>query len=553
MSFSTLSLAQRTALVIGNSNYETISPLKNPEKDAMAMSRALSSVGFDVIDGYDLSLEQMYDKIELFSKKLSHGGVGLFFFAGHGVNVAKSNFLIPTRSSIESEKQVPYKAINVDYVLDIMSQSGNDLNIVILDACRNNPFAGSSRSATRGLVRIPAPSGALIAYATAAGQTAEDGRGVNGTYTKHILEQMMTPDLPIELMFKNVREGVKDETNGRQVPMEHSSIIGHFSFVGGDGGKASLETLVNKLEGARLAKPVTKSTIKRAQSYYDQIEVIDAGHKALSRKNEQLSLMHERLIRQMLRLPDEALQNMPSLLQHFHEISILTPNKVILQDKNQLIAGAYLAQADQLYSEGHKSKALAVIRKGIDQTSDPRLLTREASFAQVKTVPKVKIVEPSSKKTKPSFVVRYRDDRMNCKQGSARFKKTSDKIRDKSTGITLAEEIVIDECLEKKWVYLNTHKTFKMGDKLCRSLGEDWLLASKDDLFSLITEQRYPEQGGMMPKDFFPSTNEIGPQQQYLTSTREGRKRYLVNAMNGTSKDTYNANFIGSVICISDI
>lgn len=501
--------AQRTALVIGNSTYTQISPLINPGKDAKSISRALRSVGFDVVEGYDLTIEQMYEKVDEFSEKLEGGGVGLFFFAGHGVNVSKSNYLIPVKSGINTEKQVPYKSLNVDYVLEIMDSSNSDLNIVVLDACRNNPFAGSSRSATRGLARIPTPEGVLIAYATAEGQTAEDGKGKNGTYTKHILEQMMVPDLPIELMFKNVREGVRDETNGRQIPMEHSSIIGNFSFVSTDNATGRLQPLLNQLRGIQLARPMTEEMLNQAKSIYEQIDVIDSAHPILNDKNGQLTKLYERMIIQLLEQPKQAIANIRSLTKYFHSISMLSPGHKLIKQKNALIASAYLAYADELHYSGQTSFALNTIKSGISMTNDPRLITREASLRKEPTNVTTHKISSASNTPKGTpkqkqVSVLFRNQDMNCQSDGLRFEKKSQEFRNKKSGNVLAREYVIDRCQPIQWVYLNTRKTQKSATKLCSSFKSSWRLASKDELLTLITDGRYPGQGGMMAHAFFP-------------------------------------------------
>ncbi len=222
----------RIALVIGNGAYQS-GPLKNPVQDARAMTRALQQVGFEVLVRENLSQQGFMEVLREFGKRLKDtGGVGLFYYAGHGMQVKGANYLIPVDAAIQAEDEVRYLAIDANQVLDKMEQAGNRLNIVILDACRDNPFARSFRSKQSGLAQMDAPSGTLIAFATAPGAVAYDGDGDNGVYTKHLLRNLSIPGLPVELVLKRVREGVSKETAQKQVPWESSSLLGDFYFKG---------------------------------------------------------------------------------------------------------------------------------------------------------------------------------------------------------------------------------------------------------------------------------------------------------------------------------
>ncbi len=225
------SMGKRTALVIGNSEYEGGS-LRNPANDAQDMASALGKLGFDVTLKINAGQEQMEEAISEFGRKLYLGGVGLFYYAGHGVQVAGENYLIPVNATIESESDVRYKAVNIGQVLGKMGEARNGLNMVILDACRDNPFAKSFRSSSRGLavVNSAAVKGTLIAYATSPGNVASDGEDRNGLYTKHLLQHITTPGVPVEQVFKRVLQGVEQDTNGKQSPWTSSSFSGDFFF-----------------------------------------------------------------------------------------------------------------------------------------------------------------------------------------------------------------------------------------------------------------------------------------------------------------------------------
>jgi uncharacterized caspase-like protein len=218
----------RLALVIGNGAYTNAPPLKNPPNDATDMRDALSRLGFRVEHGLNLSQRQMKAMIREFGQKLKGGGQGLFYYAGHGVQLRGRNYLIPVDADIQSETDVEDQGVDSSLVLGLMDEAGNGLNVVILDACRNNPFARSFRSTSNGLAQVDAPTGTLVAYATAPGRVARDGTGRNGAYTAELLKQMQVPGLPIEELLKRVRANLKQQTNGEQVPWESSSLVGDF-------------------------------------------------------------------------------------------------------------------------------------------------------------------------------------------------------------------------------------------------------------------------------------------------------------------------------------
>ncbi|MBU2547575.1 MAG: caspase family protein, partial [Proteobacteria bacterium] len=226
---TTQAAEKRTALVMGNGSYRD-SPLKNPVNDARDMAAALKALGFTVDLEVDAGQKTMELAIDAFGKKLRGGGVGLFYFAGHGMQVEGRNYLLPIGSTILAESDVKYEAVDGGRVLDRMNDAENGLNIVILDACRDNPFARSFRSASRGLARMDAPTGSLIVFATAPGSTAADGEGRNGIFTKNLLGNMKAENIPIEKVLKLTRVGVMNETRSRQVPWESSSLTGDFFF-----------------------------------------------------------------------------------------------------------------------------------------------------------------------------------------------------------------------------------------------------------------------------------------------------------------------------------
>jgi formylglycine-generating enzyme required for sulfatase activity/uncharacterized caspase-like protein len=223
---------KRIALVIGNSAYQG-SPLKNPGNDARDMAIKLKKLGFEVVSRENLQTRQIAPTLREFRARLQPGAVALFFYAGHGIQLKGVNYLPTVDANIASEDDVPLNSINVSQLLEIMEEAKTRLNLVFLDACRNNPFTRSFRSAGGGLARIDAPSGTLISFATRPGSVAADGDGDHGLYTQHLLAQIEVPNQPIEQNLKRVVAGVRKDSQGAQEPWMEGSMDGDFYFVGG--------------------------------------------------------------------------------------------------------------------------------------------------------------------------------------------------------------------------------------------------------------------------------------------------------------------------------
>ena len=245
----------RIALVIGNGAYREV-PLKNPPHDAQAMAKALQGCGFQIQVLVNASLPQMEAALRTFGQKLKAGGVGLFFYAGHGMQVRGSNYLIPVGADIGDEDEVRFKALDANAVLAKMESAGNGLNLMVLDACRNNPFGrGWRRGGAEGLAQMDAPTGTYIAFATAPGRTASDGAGANGLYTQHLLKALQQPGLKVEEVFKRVRVGVKQSSKDQQVPWDSSSLTGEFYFRAGGGPASPLTTDVAAVDPPPIHPP----------------------------------------------------------------------------------------------------------------------------------------------------------------------------------------------------------------------------------------------------------------------------------------------------------
>jgi len=222
---------ERVALVIGNSQYPLVGELRNPENDAKDMAEALRELNFNVTLKLNVDQEEMEIAIQEFGERIKEESVGLFYYAGHGVQMGGQNYLIPVQSRIKKAKDVRYKAVDLNMLIDEMSYAENGKNIIILDACRNNPFPKEkSRNASLGLARTDVPAGSLIAYATGPGSVAIDGEGRNGIYTSYLLANMNTPGIPIEMVFKRVLQGVASDTGRKQIPWMSSSLDIDFYF-----------------------------------------------------------------------------------------------------------------------------------------------------------------------------------------------------------------------------------------------------------------------------------------------------------------------------------
>jgi hypothetical protein len=282
---SIINAAQNTALVIGNSNYKKSPRLENPVNDASDIAKNLKKLGFEVIDKYDLTRKQMRAEIREFGKKLKKNkGAGIFFYAGHGSQVDGKNFLIPLGADINSETEVPDEAVEADLILRTLDDAKNPLNIIVLDACRDNPFASSFRSSSKGLASMQGGTGMLIAYSTAPGQVAQDGVGRNSPYTEHLLKNMTKTGLPIEEVFKQVRVGVAEMTDGAQTPWETSSLTGNFYFV------PEVQSPHQKSDGVlrqpKVLKPLKKPSIQQPERLAN-ISPVVSGKKLVIYTNPQ--------------------------------------------------------------------------------------------------------------------------------------------------------------------------------------------------------------------------------------------------------------------------
>jgi uncharacterized caspase-like protein len=285
---------RRIALVIGNSTY-TSGPLKNPVNDAADMAAALKRTGFTVTLKKNANLQEMVEVIEEFGNNLKKGGVGLFYYAGHGVQVSGVNYLLPISARIKKESDVRFQAVDAGRILAEMENANNGLNIVLLDACRDNPFGRTFRNASRGLAIVTnAPTGTFISYSTGAGQVARDGEGRNSPYTSAVLKYMQEPAMPITDVFIKVRQKLRKETG--QVPWELSSLEGRFYFIPGENGKTAEavkeapDTPAMELDPQRREIEAERERLQKQRDLLEQKEALAKEKEELAERERKLAI-----------------------------------------------------------------------------------------------------------------------------------------------------------------------------------------------------------------------------------------------------------------------
>jgi uncharacterized membrane protein YgcG len=235
---STALAENRLALVIGQSAYKTVPVLPNPGNDAKAMAQLLTDSGFEVVSATDLSQNQMREKVSEFAGRIAAKGadtVAMIFYAGHGLQIDGENFLVPVDVDVKRESDIPMQAVRVNDILNTLTSVPSKMRLLLLDACRNNPFPELNKSVGRGLAIVDAKIGApntFMSFSTSPGAEAEDGSGANSPYTTALLEAAKAPNIPVEETFKRVRLAVNKATDGRQTPWDSSSLTEDFRFSG---------------------------------------------------------------------------------------------------------------------------------------------------------------------------------------------------------------------------------------------------------------------------------------------------------------------------------
>ena len=273
---------ERHALVIGNANYAA-KPLRNPVNDARDMGARLTELGFQVELLLDADLPTMLSGVIEFGKGLDDNSVGLFYFAGHGMQAynlqsdSDSNFLLPVNFAMSDENQLPFDTLDVNRVVSAMSGSrSGGANIIILDACRDNPYERSFRTSSRGLTQMAGAEGLLIAYATAPGKVAADGDGRNGLFTEQLLLALDQPGQPVETVFKLVRQGVAGASGRAQVPFVSNGLIGDFYF--------------NPAAASKTPEPKQLITLTLRSNVYDDQAYINGAYVGSTKLVTQLAV-----------------------------------------------------------------------------------------------------------------------------------------------------------------------------------------------------------------------------------------------------------------------
>ena len=292
--------AAKRALVMGNSRYK-LAPLKNPVNDANGMADALKGAGFEVTVALELNQSAMQDAIRAYTDSLAKTkSVGLFYFAGHGAQLAWRNYLIPVDTEIGDIQELRDRGVDVNSLIEGIRKAGNPMNMIILDACRDNPFGSVRRLDQKGLSQLDAPPGTLLAYATAPGNTAIDGEGAHGLYTEHLLKEVRVPEAKVEDVFKRVRLAVRRRSNGQQIPWESTSLEEDFYFVPPRALSALAEAEGERERKQELALLEKRRAEEEAERKRKQEQVLRearlAAEEAERKRKQELALLEQQRI-----------------------------------------------------------------------------------------------------------------------------------------------------------------------------------------------------------------------------------------------------------------
>lgn len=270
--------APKVALVVGNSKYKDAPELKNPANDAKGVGDALRAAGFEVNTLLDTGREQLIDAIRNYVRAMEQKkAVGLFYFAGHGVQLAWRNYMLPIDAVIDKIDDVGKQSVDIARLMEGLTKAGNPMNVIILDACRENPFGKDFRVEHKGLSQMDAPTHTILAYATSPGNVASDGDGANGLYTENLLREMRVPEAKIEDVFKRVRLGVRRKTNGAQIPWESTSLEDDFWFLPPKSVGAASEAERTKAFDDELALWSRIAELKDAPPFEDYLRRFPSG------------------------------------------------------------------------------------------------------------------------------------------------------------------------------------------------------------------------------------------------------------------------------------
>lgn len=356
----------RVALIIGNGAYSHVTALANPANDARAMAATLRQLGFSVIELRDGDKAQMTEAIVKVRQSLAgKQGIGMLYYAGHGLQLDWHNYMVPVDANPASSSDVPAQTIDVSSVIDTFKGAGNRMNILVLDACRDNPFSDTTRDITsgKGLAQLDAPPGTILAFATAPGNVAEDGdeKSGNGLYTQFLLQELRKPTAKIEDVFKRVRLNVRKQSQGRQIPWESTSLEDDFYF--NDGVKFTIQP----------------EELKRLADEAREKELALQRQAALVREREQQ--IAQALAQEKLRMAEAQKLNEAEARRKAQELSLERERQLVLeqmQEKERATA-ATQALAEARRTEDARLNALEVARVQGEQARAREKLSKEAA------------------------------------------------------------------------------------------------------------------------------------------------------------------------------
>lgn len=360
----------RTALVIGNAKYEPAAgALRNPVKDAKAMAAVLRSLGFAVIEKHDVNRDQMLAVMLQFRQSLARAEVAVFYYAGHGISVGGSNYLLPIKSGYTTDAAdvitlrllAETRLFNVEQAVADMSAAGARCNLIILDACRNTPLARTALtrdvSQPGGLKEMTPPAGSLIAFATDAGQTAQDGDGTQGLYTGELLKHLQTPGLTIEQVFKRTRAGVLDQSHGTQIPAEYSRLVGEDIYLAGPVVAQTPEPAEPASALPEATTPTSTPAAEMAVSAAPAMERTTTAAAPLPTQSELLKLAKEGPVEECLdALLRIAKEKGPG------DFSV-EPLSLVLDDVKQKLKGATAESPDLIFCQSVCTYSLQILPK----------------------------------------------------------------------------------------------------------------------------------------------------------------------------------------------
>ncbi len=374
----------RVALVIGNNRYEpAVGPLRNTVNDAKAMAKTLQSLGFVVIEKHNVTRDELLTALLQFHARLKGAQVSVFYFAGHGLSVAGSNYLVPIKSgyapdgasaATDADRRLlaETKLFNAEQAVADMHSSGVSCNLVILDACRTTPIARDPRmrdgAAPGGLVEMNPPAGSLVAFATDAGRAAADGEGANGLYTEELVKHLLTPGLTIEQVFKRTRAAVMERSGGAQIPAEYSRLVGDDIYLAGAAPAKPVEEPIPRAQPVPLPTLAGINKIAASGDAVSCLEALQSYLRGQTLHNEAAAPLGVLLdhVKESLRNPAVAATNAQAALDTCELILPAIPESLPEgATRNALLAKAQNRKGDALLLLGKAEDALTAYNTAV--------------------------------------------------------------------------------------------------------------------------------------------------------------------------------------------